>query len=92
MAQFRGTVRCVSVNEDSAFTRLEDATGDTETFILWFLPGTGGGIPRQLNSFTRVLHSMWVSLLREAHAGNLNITIIHQNGSAAIDGVQLGGL
>ena len=90
MAHFTGTVRCVNISEFAGFTSLEDGFGNTETFILWFNPGGGSGIPPQLNAFTRVAHSMWVSLLREAHSQNLVVRINHPTASAAVAGVQLG--
>ena len=90
MPQMTGTVNCLRVADDSGFTQIRDAAGNTETFILWFLPGTSGGIPRTLNSFTRVLHSMWVSLLREAHAGGLTVRITHPTNSSEVLNVQLG--
>ena len=86
MATTTGTVNCISVSENAAFTTIEEAGGDTETFILWF----GSTIPPTINSFTRILHSMWLSLLREAHANNLTVRITHSTGSAIVDGVQLG--
>jgi hypothetical protein len=92
MAEATGTVRCLSISEDAAFTTIDETSGGSETFILWFAPGTGGGIPPTLTAFTRVLHSMWVSQLREAHGNNLTVTIIHPDGSAEITTVRLGTL
>jgi hypothetical protein len=91
MPQITGTVRCISVSDDAGFTTIDDPTaGTSETFILWFVPGTGGGIPSDLTSFTRILHSMWLSFLREAHANNLTITLIHPEGSAEVSSIRLG--
>lgn len=91
MPRMSGTVRCILVADDYAFTTIEDTTiGDSETFILWWFPGTGGGIPSGLNSFTRIMHSTWISLLREARSNNLNVTVSHSDGSAGITSVQLG--
>lgn len=90
MAQITGTVRCFQVSDDSAFTTIEDNSGAKETFILWFAPGTGGGIPQTLTAYTRIMHSMWVSQLREALANNLSVTLTHPSGSAAITAVRLG--
>ena len=93
MAEITGTVNCLQVANDSAFTTIRDSTtGDTETFILWFAPGTGSGIPQELTSFTRILHSTWVSQLRVAHANNLSVTIIHPDESAEITSIRLGTL
>ena len=88
MAEMTGTVVCVRVAESSAFTTLEAADGTQETFILWFLPGSG--IPSELNAFTRVLHSMWLSLLREAKASGDPITIVHPNNSAEVTSLGIG--
>ncbi len=90
MPQMTGTVNCLRISETDAFTQIRDAAGNTETFVLWWYPGTVGGIPRTLNSFTRVLHSMWVSLLREALAGPLTIRITHPTNSSEVLNVQLG--
>jgi hypothetical protein len=90
MAEITGTVRCLSISEVVAFTTIDETSGGSETLILWFAPGTGGGIPQTLTAFTRVLHSMWVSQLREAHTNNLTVTIIHPNDSAEINSVRLG--
>jgi hypothetical protein len=87
--EMSGTVRCVRVSDFSAFTTIEDTTGDRETFILWFNPGAQ--IPSQLTSFTRVLHSMWLSMLREAQTNNLIVTIVHPTNSAEVTAIQVGG-
>ena len=92
MAETIGTVRCLSISEVAAFTTIDETSGGSEILILWFAPGTGGGIPPTLTAFTRVLHSMWVSQLREAHANNLTVRLIHPSGSAEITSVQLGTL
>jgi hypothetical protein len=85
-----GTVQCMRVSADAAFVTIEEVgTGDTETFILWFLPGTSGGIPSSLTSFTRIMHSMWLSLLREARSNNLTVTVVHPTGSAEVTALQL---
>lgn len=90
MAQIIGTVRCIHVADDLAFTTIDPAAGLSETLILWFAPGTGGGIPDDLTAYTRIMHSMWVSLLREAHANDLNVTVLHPDGSAEVTAVRLG--
>lgn len=89
MPDITGTVTCLQIGDDYAFTTIEGC-GSRETFILWFFPGTGGGIPSDLNAFTRVMHSMWVSILRQARAGNLTVRVVSPNGSAAVSLVQLG--
>jgi hypothetical protein len=86
-----GTVRCIHVGDIAAFTTIEETSGDTETFILWFAPGLGG-IPDELTSFTRIMHSMWISLLRDAHTNGLRVTVVHPSGSAEVLGLRLGVL
>jgi hypothetical protein len=85
MPIFTGTVDCVSVNETAGFTTIEDSTGDKETFILWF----GTTIPGTLTAFTRVLHSMWLALLRDAQSNGLSVTISHPSGSAEVTNVRV---
>jgi hypothetical protein len=86
MPRMTGTVNCLQIAEIAGFTTIEDAGGNTETFILWF----GSSIPSQLNAFTRVVHSMWVSVLREAHSNGKTVTITHPSGSAEILNIELG--
>jgi hypothetical protein len=87
MAEITGTVRCIRVAEGAGFTAIQDAvTGETEAFILWF----GTSIPDELTAFTRVLHSQWVSLLREAHTHNQTVTVVHPDGSAEVTALQVG--
>jgi hypothetical protein len=81
-----GTVKCLQISEGAGFTTIEEAPGVNETLILWF----GTTIPPQITSFTRVVHSMWVSLLREAHANGLTVRVSHPSGSAEVSNVQLG--
>lgn len=84
MATLSGTVECVQVADDSGFTRIRDtSTNTTETLILWFLPG-------QVTEFTRVLQSMWVSLLRESMSSGVPVTVIHPDDSANVGSVALG--
>jgi hypothetical protein len=87
MPQFVGTVDCVSVSEGAGFTTLEDANGDKETFILWF----STTIPSSLTAFTRVLHSMWLALLRDAAANGWSVTISHPTDSAEVTNVRVDG-
>ncbi|GJL57045.1 MAG: hypothetical protein NPIRA02_41770 [Nitrospirales bacterium] len=90
MAMITGTVDCFRVSEGLGGVTIRDASGMTETLLLWFNPGGGSGIPPQLTAFTRVLHSMWISQLRDAHANGLTVTIIHPEDSAEVTSVQLG--
>ena len=90
MPEMIGTVECVRVSADTGFMTIKEAgTGDTETFVLWFLPGASGGIPSSLTSFTRIMHSMWLSLLREARDKNLTVTVVHPTNSAEVLALQL---
>lgn len=88
MGEIIGTVQCVRVNDDAGFTTIEDAAGELEVLILWFIAAR---IPPTLTSFTRVLHSMWLSMLREAHTNNLPVTIVTQGDTGIVMAVQLGG-
>lgn len=89
MAQITGTVQCIRVSEGAGFTSIQDAaTGETEAFILWFAPGSG--IPDEVTAFTRILHSQWISLLREAHTHGQSVTVFHPEGSAEVTAIQLG--
>jgi hypothetical protein len=83
-----GTVECVRVSESAAFTRIQGTDGVDETFILWYAPGTQ--IPRTLTSFTRIVHSMWLSMLREAQANSLTVQVFHPTNSAEVTALQLG--
>lgn len=86
MPTFNGNVTCVNVADGSAFTTIQDSTGTRETFILYF----GTTIPPNVTSFTRILHSMWLSMLRDAMTNGLTVKVGHPTGSAAISSVQLG--
>ena len=85
MALMTGNVTCVSVVDDAGFTQLVDTAGETETFILWFAPP-------EVSAFERIMHSMWVSLLREALVNGLRVTVAHPDGNARITNVQLGDI
>jgi hypothetical protein len=85
MAQMTGTVTCVRVFDDAGFTQLIDTAGEKETFILWFAPP-------EISAFERVMHSMWVSLLREALVNGLPVTVVHPDGNARVTTVQLGDM
>lgn len=88
MADITGTVTCIQVGDDFAFTTINDGAGDSETFILWLSPGSN--IPPAVNAYTRVMHSMWISMLREAKANNLTVRVASPSNSAAVSFVQLG--
>jgi|1186.fasta_scaffold517643_2 hypothetical protein len=84
MAFTTGVVRCVFTADDSGFTTITDnQTATNETLVLWFAP-------REITEFTRVLHSMWISQLREAMAGGIQVTLAHGDNDATVTSVQLG--
>lgn len=85
MATMTGTVSCVRVIDDAGFTQLVDAAGEEEVFILWLAPP-------EISAFERIMHSTWVSLLREAMASGLPVTVVHPEGNARITALQLGDL
>lgn len=85
MPLFTGTVTCLSVSEGAGFTTIQDADGSRETFILWF----STTIPGTLTAFTRVLHSMWLALLRDAAANGWSVTISHPEDSAEVTNVRV---
>jgi hypothetical protein len=75
----------VQIADDSGFTELRAASGDTETFILYF----GTTIPPMVTAFTRIQQSMWLSMLREAMSNGLTVTITHPTDSAVVNIVRL---
>ena len=86
MAMFTGTVTCVQIAEGFGFTTVRDSGGNTETFILYF----GNTIPATLTAFTRIQHSMWLSLLRESITNGVPVTISHPSNSAEVTAIRLG--
>lgn len=91
MARITGTVSCFEISDDTAFTTIEDSAGNKETLILWFSPGTS--IPRNLTSYTRIMHSMWISVLRTAFTNNLVVTLdTPSSTSAVVIKVRMGGI
>jgi len=91
MARITGTVSCFEISDDIAFTTIEDATGNREVLILWFNPGSS--IPSTLTSYTRIMHSMWISILRTAFANNLIVTLnTPSSSSAEVIKVRMGGI
>jgi hypothetical protein len=84
MAITTGSVNCVQVADDYGFFALrETGTGTQEVFVLWFFPDESTAI-------SRILQSTWVSLLREARAGNIPVSVAHDDGSAEVRSLQLG--
>jgi hypothetical protein len=88
MAETTGAVRCVRVVEDSAFACIrEQGATVNELFILWWdVIVTPANPPARV----RIAQSNWVSLLREALASNIPVTITHPDTSALVQNVQLG--
>lgn len=60
-----GKVNCLQVQDDLAFMGvLDNATNVVEFYVIWNNPGDP-------SAFTRVLQTMWLSLLKESlQAGN----------------------
>lgn len=60
-----GKVNCLQVQDDLGFMGiLENTTNTVEYFVIWNNPGDP-------SAFTRVLQTMWLSLLKESlQAGN----------------------
>jgi hypothetical protein len=90
MTETTGTVTCLAVSEDAAFTAIKNAAGTVETFTLWF--SVGAGAPTLSDLEARVANSMWVSMLATARANGLKITVIHQDNSSRILSLRLGPL
>ena len=76
-----GTVNCLQVGDDFGFIRITKAGGVTETLILWYSPS-------EVSAFTRVMHSMWLSMLREAMAAGKVVNLTHESTSAFVTIVQ----
>lgn len=85
IAQITGFVTCLFVGDDIAFTTIDDGTGVTETFVLFF--GNNPSIDPQ----ARRAQNMWVTLLQEAKAHNLIVVVTPQaDDSSYVATVQLG--
>jgi hypothetical protein len=78
-----GTVRCLVIGDDFAITTIDETAGGSETLVLW-------SVPDPATSFTRIMHSMWVSLLREAKAGNIIVQVAFADTGGEVTSVQLG--
>ena len=86
MPQIRGRVKDVQVTPIAGGSVgkvwIKDKTGQTEKFLLW---GTS-------TKLTEV-HSMWISQLSSAVAGNKEVTIAHSSyTSSQVDGISLHGI
>jgi hypothetical protein len=79
-----GTVRCLNISDDAAFTVIaEEGTGDLETLIVW---SNLADVPVR----TRVMQSNWAAMLREALADNRTVQITTPTNSAIVTMVQVG--
>src|SRR5688572_25683749 len=98
MAEMTGNVHCLRIGNDYAFTAISTSIASpvvgsgagiagplrrTEFFTLWFFP-------TELSSYTRIMHSMWVSVLRDARSNNLEVTISYEDSSSRVLAVQSG--
>jgi hypothetical protein len=80
-----GKVRCILLEDDVAMTTVEDSAGLGEVFVLWSDPSPEPPV------HVRVLYSNWISLLREAMANDLDVTVVGDDSvSAYTTSVQLG--
>ena len=83
MATTTGTVTCIQIGDDFGFFTVKNSTtAATETLIIWF----GSSDP---SAFTRILQSMWVSLLRDAINTGSQVIAVHPNGGAIITSLEL---
>ena len=83
MATITGIVDCIRIADDVCFVKvIEDGTGDSEYFIVWVSPADP-------SAFTRVMHSMWLSLLRDSLDSNRNVTVITAGDGATIVDIEL---
>ena len=83
MAITLGRVECLQVGDDFGFVGIrEDETNDFEAFIIWFNPS----LP---TASTRLLHSMWLGMLRQALASENRVRISHDDDSAFIRTLQV---
>ena len=85
MAQMTGIVNCLLVADDYAAITIDDGTGDTETFVLWYNPS-----PSELNPNTRRVQGMWVALLQDAKIHNLIVNVQTRSDTNFMEYVQLG--
>ena len=86
MSSETGKVACILIEDDVAMVKVESSSG-AETFVLWSNP-----IPLP-PVHVRVMQSNWISLLREAMAGDLDVTVVADSAvSAYVTSIQLGSL
>ena len=75
MASITGIVDCINTGDDFGFVRIiESGTNVPETLIIWFAPS-------EPSAFTRVLHSMWLSMLRDSLDNGRVVSVVTSNGA-----------
>ena len=77
-----GTVDCIQVGDDYGFIRITGAGGVSETLILWYGPS-------EPSAFAQVMHSMWLSMLRQAMETGEVVNLTHASNSAFVTIVQV---
>jgi hypothetical protein len=87
MPTVTGTVRCVQIGDEFAFTTItEQGTNTRHTLKLWW---DGVSTPANPAARTRIAQSDWVGLLRQAMASNILVTIDYDN-NVVVGNVLLG--
>ena len=89
MASQTGKVSCILIfSDDVAWTSVVDSAGLGESFVLWSDVSNPGPPIHD-----RITRSNWISLLRQAMASDLDVTIVGDNvTSALVTSVQLGAV
>jgi hypothetical protein len=89
MAAQTGKVSCIQIVSDNvAMTRIVDSAGLGEVFVLW-----SDIVNPAPPLHVRVIRNNWISLLRQAMASDLDVTVVGDNAtSALVTSVQLGAL
>jgi hypothetical protein len=88
-----GLVSCLLVGDGFGFTTVVfpinkgGINNHSEHFILWW---SGVTTPWDPDASLRAKQDQWVSLLQEAMAYNVSVTITHAKNSAAVASVQVG--
>jgi len=82
MAFSVGTVECIRINVTFSFLAIkESTTGMRETFTLW----VNGD---EESAFTRILQSMWLSILRDSLVSGTKVRI-GRDSSGLVDVVEM---
>jgi hypothetical protein len=83
MATVTGVVDCIRVLNDECLIKvIENETDEIETFIVWVSP-------TDPSAFTRIMHSMWLSLLRDSLDSGRSVTVVTARHGALITQVEL---